>query len=280
LETAAGRQRALLHLQSAGLWRGQAVAWPSLFQMRRLAALLERAGARLAWRGRDDYPKKLLCGLGDAAPHWAWLAGASARWSHPACAMIGSRQSPPRLLGAARRLAFALAEAGVAVVSGMATGADTAAHEGARAGRAGTLAVPAMGLLTAGLPVPGMRNEKDGIQNSETRSQKPGCRLQNVEGKGGNFERQSWLGLDRPDAPFSAGLAIRRNDVIAALGEVLVLVASGLRGGSSSKKAPRSSSPRAHFPRAASGSRRRSSPACRSRTASPRRRSSGRCSPC
>jgi hypothetical protein len=46
--------------------------------------------------------------------------------------------------------------------------------------------------------------------------------------------RAAWtfLALDRPWAPFSAGLAIRRNALIAAMGEGLVLVASDLVGGS------------------------------------------------
>jgi hypothetical protein len=43
----------------------------------------------------------------------------------------------------------------------------------------------------------------------------------------------SCLGLGRPGEPFHAGLAIRRNALIAAMAEGLVLVASGLKGGSS-----------------------------------------------
>jgi DNA processing protein len=100
-------------------------------------------------------------------------------------------------------LARALAGAGVCVVSGLAAGADRAAHEGAMEATVGTLAVPARGLLELDLS-PCLGEEAP----------------------------MTCLGLDRPDAPFTAGLAIRRNDVIAALGDGLVLVASDLKGGS------------------------------------------------
>jgi predicted Rossmann fold nucleotide-binding protein DprA/Smf involved in DNA uptake len=209
LETVEGRERLLGWLQAEGLLRGHTIAWPPLPAMRRVAKLLERAGARLAWRDGEDYPKKLTLGLGEKAPAWVWLAGPEERLAGATCAMIGSRQTPPRLLAAARRLGRALAEAGMAVVSGMAEGADTASHEGARAGAAGTVIVPARGLLTAGLPI----------------------NLQ--ENAGTEAGKATWVGLDRPDDGFSAGLAIRRNDVIAALGDAMVLVASGLKGGSS-----------------------------------------------
>lgn len=205
LATEAGRRRLLAGLSPDALARGRVIAWPSSqAAIARMAALLRRAEARLAWRGQPDYPTKIADTMGDEAPPWLLLAGCEERLGGPGAAMIGSRQTTPAYLEGARRLGRALADGGAAVVSGMAIGADTAAHEGARAGRAGTVIVPATGLLTAGLAL-----------------------------SVGLGAVQNWVGLDRPDAPFSAGLAIRRNDVIAALGDVLVLVASGLKGGSS-----------------------------------------------
>ena len=262
LETAAGRRSLEQRLLETGRWRGGAIAWPSLPQTRRLAAALERAGVRLAWRGGADYPEKLTRRLGGEAPHWVWLAGAAGRLAAPACAMIGSRQSAPPFLAAARRLGRALADAEVVVASGMAAGADTAAHEGARAGRAGTLAIPAQGLLTAGLPLdnPGARASSPAPpstppqpaapstntpqsptphsalripHSSNPQSAIPNPQFPPPAQAAGGFHNQTWLALDRPEAPFSAGLAIRRNDVIAAMGDAMVLVASGLKGGSS-----------------------------------------------
>jgi predicted Rossmann fold nucleotide-binding protein DprA/Smf involved in DNA uptake len=46
------------------------------------------------------------------------------------------------------------------------------------------------------------------------------------------MRRMTILALDRPAVPFSAGLALRRNRLIVAFSEALVLVASDLKGGS------------------------------------------------
>ncbi len=192
-------------LVQRGLLRpGVEVQWPDARVTAATADRLRRAQVRLAWRGGPGYPSRLERQLQQAAPAWVWLAGDDSRFALPACSVIGSRQSPPRFLEAARVLARVLAEAGIAIVSGMAAGADSAAHEGARQGRAGTIAIPARGILAAGLSG-------------------PACARQSATA----------LALGRPDEPFSAGLAIRRNDLIAALGQGLVLVAGGLKGGSS-----------------------------------------------
>jgi DNA processing protein len=198
------RQRCLLALRREGLHGRGEVTWPDPAHVHAIAERVHRAGAVLAWRGETGYPPRLAQRLGPAAPAWVWIEGSASRLTHPACAIVGSRDTSPAFLAATRRLAHALAEAGLTVVSGMAPGADSAAHEGAMTGRAGTVAIPARGLLQINLAAWRIRPA-----------------------------RLTCLCLDRPDAPFSAGLAIRRNDIIAALGEGLILAASDLRGGSS-----------------------------------------------
>jgi len=64
----------------------------------------------------------------------------------PAVAVVGSRRAQPWALGFARQLARQLAEAGVGVVSGLARGVDTAAHQGALEGNGPTLAVLGSGI--------------------------------------------------------------------------------------------------------------------------------------
>jgi len=203
LATARGRHQLALELQARGYPRGAAIHWPEGPEIRSLAARLQHFNVRLAWRGTPPYPARLTEALAEAAPAWLWICGDERRLAGRTLSVVGSRQSPMPLLAATRRLAQVLAEAGVSVVSGLAPGADTAAHEGARTGAAGTVAIPARGILQIDLAA---------------------CQ--------GDAPWMTALALDRPAAPFSAGLAIRRNDVIAAMGDGLVLVASGLQGGS------------------------------------------------
>jgi DNA processing protein len=63
-----------------------------------------------------------------------------------AVAVVGSRHATPQGIEDARRFSRAFSDAGLAVVSGLATGIDAAAHRGAMLGSAGTLAVVGTGL--------------------------------------------------------------------------------------------------------------------------------------
>lgn len=205
LEGARRRQIFLNALESRGmLRRGAAVVWPDERRVELLAERIEREGIRLIWRGAGNYPAQLVQWLGTEAPAWVWLAGPIERLNMPSCSFVGSRQTATPLLAAGRKLARALADSGVAIASGMAPGADQSAHDGAQSGRAGTIAIPARGILSVGL--------NDRL-----------CRKLNM----------TLLAIGRPEEPFSAGLAIRRNAAIAAMGQGLVLVAGGLLGGSS-----------------------------------------------
>jgi DNA processing protein len=63
-----------------------------------------------------------------------------------AVGVVGSRRATPYGLTAARKLSFQLAHAGVTVLSGLARGIDTAAHEGAVAAKGRTIGVIGSGL--------------------------------------------------------------------------------------------------------------------------------------
>ncbi len=67
----------------------------------------------------------------------------------PAVAIVGPRNASANGCAFARRLGRELAAAGLVVVSGLARGIDTAAHEGALAGGGATVAVIATGVDVA-----------------------------------------------------------------------------------------------------------------------------------
>lgn len=90
------------------------------------------------------YPQRLL-GIGDPPP-LLFVRGQPEALSAPTLAIVGSRQATGAGLGHARAFAHALADSGLQVCSGLAYGIDAAAHRGALAGRAGTVAVVGTGI--------------------------------------------------------------------------------------------------------------------------------------
>ena len=64
----------------------------------------------------------------------------------PSAAMVGSRHATPQAMRIAKDFGRALSEKGIPVVSGMASGIDTAAHRGALQADGGTIAVWGTGI--------------------------------------------------------------------------------------------------------------------------------------
>jgi DNA processing protein len=102
------------------------------------------AGARLLVHGEDDYPRALI-DIPDAPPV-LWVKGDLLLLNTPAIGMVGARNASSLGIRMARRLGQGLSEAGFTVVSGLARGIDTAAHEAALDGEGRTLAVMAGGI--------------------------------------------------------------------------------------------------------------------------------------
>lgn len=101
-------------------------------------------GARLLVHGGPDYPAALL-DTPDAPPV-LWALGDLSLLNRPAVGMVGARNASSLGTRMARRLGLGLAEAGFTVVSGLARGIDTAAHEAALDGEGRTVAVMAGGI--------------------------------------------------------------------------------------------------------------------------------------
>ena len=118
-------------------------------------ALAQHVQAVRAWL--RTAPDRLVVTLGDARyppllvqtadpPLLLFMEGQIGALQRPALAMVGSRSATPQGLANAFAFARDMARQGWAIVSGLASGIDTAAHEGALAGGGPTIAVVGTGL--------------------------------------------------------------------------------------------------------------------------------------
>ncbi|MES1950090.1 DNA protecting protein DprA [Salinisphaera sp. S4-8] len=105
---------------------------------------LDAADHHFITRDHRHYPNALA--ELEPAPPWLYALGDTELLNYPAIAIVGSRNPSPAGLEAAREFGFALASAGLVVVSGLARGIDAAAHEGALAADGMTIAVCGTGL--------------------------------------------------------------------------------------------------------------------------------------
>jgi DNA processing protein len=108
---------------------GKAPRIPDAGDVRRELARVEKLGARYLFLDDLDYPP-LLAEL-ENAPVALTYRGDPSLLTRTAVAMVGARNASAAACRFARELAHGLAAEGVAVVSGLARGIDTAAHVGA-----------------------------------------------------------------------------------------------------------------------------------------------------
>ncbi|WP_425567293.1 DNA-processing protein DprA [Sphingomonas rosea] len=111
-------------------------------QAEREIATVEKLGGRYLSIGQGLYPR--LLAEADDAPPLLTVIGDLALLERPAVAMVGARNASAAACRFARSLAHELGQRGHVVVSGLARGIDTAAHEGAL--ETGTIGVIAGGL--------------------------------------------------------------------------------------------------------------------------------------
>ncbi|MEA1833845.1 DNA-processing protein DprA [Methylobacterium durans] len=121
--------------------RGRRITPPTRGEAEAEIAAAARLGVRLTAMGEADYPKPLQST--DSAPPLLAIRGEAAAFRRPSVAVVGSRNASAAGLAFTERLARALGEAGLVVVSGLARGIDARAHRAALA--TGTVAVLAGG---------------------------------------------------------------------------------------------------------------------------------------
>ena len=107
-------------------------------------AATEKLGGRIVASCEDDYPE-ILKTLPDAPPVIT-LLGQISLLTKPALAIVGTRNASFNGKNLTRQLSFAVSEKNYAIISGMARGIDSAAHEGALEGKGGTIAVLGTGI--------------------------------------------------------------------------------------------------------------------------------------
>ena len=132
------------HKQAAESWRNADKR--ALAQQSAEAALQweMQDGCRLLLLQDDDFPEMLTQGI--TAPPVLFLRGNAGLLHTPSAAIVGSRHATPQAMRIAKDFGRALSEKGIPVVSGMASGIDTAAHQGALQADGGTIAVWGTGI--------------------------------------------------------------------------------------------------------------------------------------
>jgi len=172
-------------------------------ELDRLAAL----GARALAACEPDYPAALRAV--DAAPPLITVRGRLDLLRAPAgIAIVGARNASANGRSIAEGLARDLAGAGAIIVSGMARGIDTAAHQGAfQAKTGGTIAVIAGGIDVLYPPENGALFERLGTEGAVIAEMPPGT---------------------EPMARYFP----RRNRIIAGLSRAVVVVEAALKSGS------------------------------------------------
>ena len=138
--SAAAALDAIPHLAARG--GGRAPRLAARAAVEREIAEVERLGARYLFLGQGLYPP-LLAEL-ETAPPALIVRGHVSLLEKPAIAMVGARNASAAACRFARQLAQGIGEAGAVVVSGLARGIDTAAHDGSL--ESGTIGVIAGGV--------------------------------------------------------------------------------------------------------------------------------------
>ncbi|MEP6834180.1 MAG: DNA-processing protein DprA [Gemmatimonas sp.] len=139
-------------------------------------------------------------------PKSLWIAGSLASAASPAVAIVGTRHASAYGLRTAHAIAAACAKSGVCVVSGLALGIDGAAHEGA-------LSVGGRTVGVLGTPL-------------DTAYPKPHRKLQSQIAREGLLITEM-----NPGEHANVWTFPRRNRMIAALSQLVVVVEAGQKSG-------------------------------------------------
>jgi DNA processing protein len=118
--------------------------WESIVDLAAELKRIREFGATVITQESLSYPKQLR--EIHAPPIVLYVWGELAERDHHAIGIIGARHTTHYGTESAKKLAYQIAYAGLTVISGLARGIDTAAHQGALAAKGRTIAVIGSGL--------------------------------------------------------------------------------------------------------------------------------------
>lgn len=170
----------------------------------RVQARVAKGGMRVTFPGEPDYPENLV-GLSDAPP-LLFVLGERRPGFRRRLAVVGSRRIESDLEKHALRFAREVAQAGLCIVSGGATGVDQAAHDGAREAGQETWAFLGSAL--------------DELDPSQARL------AERVLGQGGVFYSELPPGVRASEETFP-----RRNRLISGASDAVLVVRASMRSG-------------------------------------------------
>jgi DNA processing protein len=122
----------------------QIVNWETLVDLPSELERIRTFGAKVITLDSPEYPRQLR--EIHAPPIVLYVWGELLERDHHAIGIIGARRTTHYGTESAKKLAYQLAYAGLTVISGLARGIDTAAHQGALAAKGRTVAVIGSGL--------------------------------------------------------------------------------------------------------------------------------------
>src|SRR5437879_2913235 len=122
----------------------QIINWEKLVDLSSELERIREFGARIVTADSPEYPRQLR--EIHAPPIVLYVWGELTDRDQHAIGIIGSRRTTHYGIESAKKLAYQLAYAGLTVISGLARGIDTAAHQGALAAKGRTIAVIGSGL--------------------------------------------------------------------------------------------------------------------------------------
>lgn len=169
---------------------------------------LQQKGVTVLVRGQAGYPDRINKVLGETAPPILYVLGRTELFQKPSVGFCGSRKASDKGLKVAEDASRLLAKEQVNVISGYAHGVDLAAHRGA---------LEAGGTTTIVLA--------EGILHFRTKEQ-----LQDALGDD-PLARALVVSEFPPRLPWKAHSAMTRNRTICGLSNAMVVIESGLEGG-------------------------------------------------